>query len=108
MRILGMNEVWIGLVSVGALPGSDVLGEDTGAYVNALAMSSSSQNFETVVAEALNDLGLYALDFEDVEVLSGRARRFDVDKSLLDLAEELRGKGGVRFGDFHAYLSHEA
>lgn len=103
-----MNNVWIGLVNVVAMPGSDVLGEDAGAYVNALAMSSSSQNFEDLVRDALSDLGLDALEFEDVEVLSGRVERFDVEGSLLDLAEEVRGAGGVRFGDFHAYPSFAA
>ena len=72
-----MNEVWIGLANVAAMPGSDVPGEDAGAYVNALAMSSSSRNFETVIRDALNAPGLHAIEFEDVEVLSGRAKRFD-------------------------------
>src|SRR5258708_17025727 len=97
--------VWISLVGVGPLPGSTTLGEAKGAYVNVLALASDAQQYEAAVRNALQELGLFAFEFEDVELFAERARHRQLDEELHDLAEEARSSRNVRFADFHTYAT---
>lgn len=96
-------EVWIGLVGVAPLPGSEALGKAKGAYVNALAWSSSRSGFEEAVSTALTPLGLFAFEFEDVEPLRERTSNRVLDQELLSLAEEVGRFREPRFAAFHTY-----
>jgi hypothetical protein len=103
-----MMEVWIGLVGVGPLPGSKTLGEAKGAYVNALAVALNSQQYEETVKAALDELALFAFEFEDVEQFSERASRMELDEKLHDLAEGALRSGRVCFDDFHTYANTDS
>lgn len=95
--------VWIGLVGVIPVRENTCLVDAKGAYVNALALVSSSEEYEETVAAALGEFGLFAFEFEDVEPISDRMSRVQIAQSLRELADETRRSGQVRFDDFHTF-----
>ena len=98
-----LEQVWIGLVGVLPHPGSTVLGDAKGAFVNAVALVRGEPAFRDAVGTALFRLGLVAFEFEDIEPLSERTSDWSVDEELLDLARQVASVGGVRFGRFHNF-----
>ena len=53
-------EVWIGIVEVRPLPGSTILEDGKGAFVNAFAFVANRQDYEEAVKAALEDALLLA------------------------------------------------
>ena len=102
-----MKSVWIGLFGVGALPGRTSLGDAKGAYVNALALATDAREYENTVKRALEELGLFAFEVEEVEQYETRAVRCQIDPALTRLSDEVQECGQVRFGDFHTYLEFD-
>jgi len=100
---MAIVDVWIGLVGVAAFPGGTSLGDAAGAYVTALAMASSSEQYESVVKNALVELGLFAFEFEDVETFAHRAQQFQLDEKLYEIADDVRKSCEVRFDSFYTY-----
>ena len=97
--------VWVGLVGVGPLPTNTNLDGAKGAYVNALALASNVEDFQQAVRIALDQLALFAFEFEDVELFDNRSERMKLDKDLYALAHEVRQAGAVRFGEFHRFAA---
>jgi hypothetical protein len=102
------QEVWIGLVGVGPVEGTDVLGSAAGAFVNALAPASCPLEYEEAVTMALKEMDLFIKEVDKVEQFSTRAARLVLDRELHDLAEEVEESGEARFGDFYAYPREDA
>ena len=102
------SEVYIGLVGVGPKQGCTLLGDAKGAYVNALALASSSQEYETEVSRALAHSELYAFEFEEVEPFEQRASHRVLDKELHDLAFEVVTSKRPRFATFHTFAEVDA
>lgn len=97
------RQVLIGLVGVGPLPGSKLLGQAQGAYVNALAWATTVDDFKIQVDEALSELGLFVIEFEDVESFEERAGSRVLDDCLHALAVEVRQSKLPRFATFHTF-----
>lgn len=97
------KQIWIGRAKVRQSRGSGPLGNADGAYVNAIALSSSVTDFRTQVKKALADIDLHLERLEDAELFTDRLSHFDVDKSLRDLAKQVFGTGELAFGTFHAF-----
>lgn len=101
-------EVFIGMVGVGAEPGTDLLGDSKGAYVNVLAFASSKDEYEFEVKRAVTDLGLFAFEFEDVEPFEQRAAHRALDDTLRTLAVEVFETKQPRFAAFHTFANVDA
>jgi hypothetical protein len=101
--------VWIGLVGVTPQRGAKrvLSAAAKGAFVNALAYAADEAEYKTAVEQALAGLGLAAHEFEDVETLSERTSKWEVDDELRLLADEVATTGDVRFGTFHNYTGVE-
>ena len=96
-------DVWIGLVEVMPLAGSTVLGGAKGAFVNALALASGQETYKENVTAALRDLGLFVIDFQDLELFPERAAHWELREELHELARETELSGNVTFDEFHVY-----
>ena len=101
-----LNEVWIGLVGVVPRPGSKTLGggSSKGAYVNALSYASNEGEYREKVLAALARLELEAFAFEDVESISDRTSKYELDEKLQALVDEVATHKDVRFGAFHNFM----
>jgi len=102
------SEVYIGMVGVVPILGSDLLGDAKGAYVNVLALASEPQDYEAGVRRALEDLGLSPFEFEDVEPFVKRASQRILEEHLHVLALEVSESGQVRFATFHTFNNVDA
>lgn len=101
------KEVWIGLITVKPKPGNKFFAKNSkGAYVNILAWADRTSEFQSEVKHALDDYHLKLVEMEDVEPLSVRQQKFNVDSKLINLSAEVENTGNVRFGTFH-YFEHE-
>lgn len=99
-----LKSVWIGLVTVTPKRGNKFFEEETkGAFVNILAWADSKSTFKSEVKHALDDYHLNFVEMEDVEQLSIRLEKHNVDSRLTDLSVEVESTGKVRFGTFHYY-----
>ncbi len=98
------KEVWIGLITVKPKPGNKFFDKNSkGAYVNILAWADRKSEFQSEVKHALDDYFLKLIEMEDVEPLSMRQGKFNVDSKLIDLSVEVENTGKVRFSTFHYY-----
>ena len=96
-------KVFIGMVGVSATSRSNILGHAKGAYVNVLAFASTKDEYESQVTKAVEDLGLFAFEFEDVEPFERRAAQRVIDDSLHMLAAEVLETKHPRFAAFHTF-----
>lgn len=98
------KEVWIGLLGVKPKPGNDLLSPGAlGAYVQTLAWASSEKDFLSEIIIALNHLRFELDEYSDLETMNDRAHKFHLENALLELAEDVRRTGEVRFGTFNNY-----
>jgi hypothetical protein len=99
-------EVWIGLVGAKPLPDSEFFGEGViGGYSNALVLASNEEGFREEVVKALETFNVLLTEVEDVEPLSARTSKWEVDEELLTLADVVRVSGSPMFGTWHVYSS---
>lgn len=85
------------------MPQNTCLAGAKGAYVNAVALVSTSEHYREVVTAALRELALFPFEFEDVERFCDRSERMQLDESISSLAEDTRRTGRVTFDKFHCF-----
>jgi hypothetical protein len=100
-----MKDVWIGLVGVGPLTGNVCLEGSKGAYVNALALASTSEEYRETVTEWLKQLALFPFEFDEIERFEDRLARVKLGEDLCALAGETRRSGRVTFDHFHRFMN---
>jgi hypothetical protein len=98
-----MKDVWIGLVGVGPLPGNTCLGDAKGAYLNALALVSTSEEYRDAVTDWLRQLALFPFEFDDIERFDDRLAREELGDELCALAAKTRRSGRVTFDRFQRF-----
>lgn len=98
-----MRQLWIGLVAVTAVEGSETLGDAVGAFVNALVLCESQDEFTELVARAVGELGLRVDSFEDVEPFRARLMRTSIAEELTSLARWVQETERPGFGVFHTF-----
>lgn len=101
-------QLWIGLVGVGALPGSETLGESAGAYVNVIVRCAGEAQFQASVREALKAMGMFPFEFEDVEPLAARQEGYLLDDEIATVAARVEATGEVGFATFHSFRRPDA
>jgi hypothetical protein len=101
------KEVWIALLLVHQRPGARVLMDENDAYVQTLALASSTREYEKIVRDTLGERGFDVVEIEDPEPLSERMKSWTVDPSLLSIASQVEKSGEVGVGPFVVWSSDE-
>lgn len=101
-------EVWVGLVELRPLPGNDTLGDDPGAFANALTVAADAEDFGTRVANFFMGEGFALLSLESVETLADRDRLVPLPDEMRRLGELARASDSVHFDDYFVYGSSDA
>ena len=105
----GVARVWRGLCEVTEVGDQDVLEGGEGAFVTAIALASSRDEFATAVAAALLEGGMLVLEIEDVESYAIDAAAAietenpDFDAQVRSVAMD----GGIELGPFHVWGDDE-
>jgi hypothetical protein len=98
------KSVWIGMAQVLSLPGSELLQDVSGAYVNVLTWASSPTEFYAKAKELMDYLGLKLLSVEDEEPLSEREKRGDLEADIAQVALEVKeNPKSIRYMTFHTW-----
>jgi len=97
-----MSAIWISLLQVEALPGTEYAGEE--AYVNAVVPAGSAKEAESVFAQALLELGWRLVTAEDLQEFSERCAQYEVDDEIKELARVAASTGMVQFHTFHTWV----
>src|SRR5687768_2246156 len=97
------EQVWIGLVEVMPRNKKNVLNNTPGAFTNALAYAANASDYTQIVREALSELDLVPVDFQDVEPFSVRESKFQLSGDMKELAAEVRQTKRVNFGSFYNF-----
>ena len=100
--------VWVGLVELRPLPGNDTLGDDPGAFANAVTVAADAEDFGTRVANFFIGEGFELISLESVETLADRGRPVPLPDEMRRLGELARASGDVHFDDYFAYGSTDA
>jgi hypothetical protein len=100
--------VWIALAEVRQVAGAGVLLDRNEAFVNAMAMARSAEDFRERVQDALRPIGFDLLELSELETLDSRLQHSTLTASLNDLAESVRLSGEVGFGTFHTWTADDS
>jgi hypothetical protein len=101
------RQVWAGLASVHQHPGAGVLLDRNDAFVNAVALAHTAEEFTQFVRGALSQLGFELVDLEEIEPLALRRRSFRDSEEMERLVEMVQTSGTVEFGAFHTWVSDD-
>ncbi|MFC1587870.1 hypothetical protein ACFL54_06145 [Planctomycetota bacterium] len=98
------KEVWIGMAHVLPLADNDILDKEAaGAWVNALVLAGSEDDFRNRVQATLEAMQFNVAEIKDAEPYANRTAATLVVKRLRDLAKTAAESGEVHFGSFHCY-----
>ena len=100
-------DIWIGLVNVIPMPGNNELMSAKGAYVNVIALASSSDDYDAIVKSELSKLDFFVVSTEDVELLTERVKHSTLAQELYSIADDVKRTGDLGLGTFHAYQEDE-
>ena len=101
------REPWIGFVHV-VPSGPSPLGDNRGAFVNALALAADENDYRERVCAALSDLTLLAIEIRDVATVADYATEDRISDEMQSLADSLSDDEAVQFDTFHAYDEPDA
>lgn len=98
------NEVWIGLVGIIPQEGNESLGvHAAGAYVNVLSLARDRNDYQQIIESEFGKRGFQVFDLEDVEPLQDRVQKYDVERSVIELGEEVTRTGRIQYGTYHTF-----
>lgn len=101
-----LQPIWIGLAKVSAKNDVKSQLKANNAYVNVVGVAKSKLLFKKHVRDALErNWGISLKRIEDVELLNDRLKKYDVDESILSLANSLRNDihNNIKFSTFHTF-----
>lgn len=99
----GMLQAWIGLVHVKPRPGNEILGRAGGAFVPAIALARSGEDFVSKVVAKLVSYEFDILEIKDIEPCATRFKRCAVAKEVIALVSSLSEETPVALHTFQAY-----
>ncbi len=82
--------------------------ESAGVYVTTIVRAHDTDSFVTLVAEALDKLGLRYLAVEDLEMLDERARKAVLSKEVRAAATAVSEEEPVQFLTLHSFPLDDA
>lgn len=97
------NQKWIGLAHVRPWEGNTLLGNGIGAFVPVVGLANSSDELATLAATLLYHHEFEVIEVDDIELLSHRLQRHQVESDLLSIADELSEDNRVQLGAFQVY-----
>jgi len=97
------NTVWIGLAHVRPWATNRALGDSSGAFVPVVGLATDADDLATLAATLLYHHQFDTVEVDDIELLSIRQKKHNVEHDLLSMAKELRDDDKVRLGAFQVY-----
>jgi len=98
------KEIWIGLANIKIDRALSSIEDADYAYVTAVGLAKGKGNFKQRVAEKLSSLNFKLLKLEQAERLSERIKKFKIEDSILQLAQDIiNSDEEVKFSTFHTY-----
>ena len=74
-----------------------------GAFATVVALADNTLDFKEIVGDALTDLELELVMFDEVDVYLERLRNFEVEQKTQELAASLSREHPVLFTDFYTF-----
>ena len=103
------KSIWIGMVQVLSVPGSEILKDVSGAYVNILTWASTPSEFREKAKELMDYLGLQLVGVEDAEPLRERETKGDLESDIAQVALEVKDNPqSIRYMTFHTWTEVSA
>jgi hypothetical protein len=102
---MSARELWIGMVELKALPGSDYLTDRAGAFTNIVTWASDAAEFRRNVALLAAKMQLYVVEIENEEPIADRERRGWVpSEEIEDVIQRARSnQNAIIYSTFHTY-----
>ena len=101
------KELWIGLVEVRPLKGSEYLQGSKEAFVNIVTWASDGAEFRRKADLIFGKMRLFVVEIENPEPIDTRARRLEVeefDEVIEDMLARARGnRNAIIYGTFHTW-----
>jgi hypothetical protein len=101
------RQAWVGLATVHQHPGAGVLLDRNDAFVNAVALAHTAEEFTELVRGALSRLGFDLVDLEEIEPLAHRRLSYAIPEEMERLAEMTQISATIQFGAFHTWVSDD-
>ena len=103
------REVWVSVIHVRPLPGSDVLGHGSaGAYASVVAIAPSESRFREMILAEMEDNGLSIVEFEGVTTYGEGLEKELITDDMRNLRTSLSAYYPVQYHEFHAYPADDA
>lgn len=103
------REVWVAVIHVRPLPGSDVLGHGSaGAYASVVVLAPSESRFREMILAEMEDNGLSVVEFEDVNTYGEGQEKGLLTDEMRNLRESLSIEYPVQYHEFHSYPTDDA
>jgi hypothetical protein len=105
----GVARVWTGLCEVTEVGDQDLLDGGEGAFVTAIALAASRDEFAAAVRTTLLETGLLLLEIDDLESYApDAATAIETDNPEFDeLVRSVALDGGIELGPFHVWGADE-
>jgi hypothetical protein len=98
------KQLWIGLVEVRALKGTEVLTDAKGAFVNLVTWASDAEEFSKNAELVLAKLRLFVVEIENPEPVSIRRKKAELDEEVEDMiARAQDNPNAIIYGTFHTW-----
>jgi altronate dehydratase len=98
------DEIWIATANIKIDQIRSSIKDANYGYVTVLGLAKGKIDFREKVAKALSLQHFMLLRLQEAEKFSNRIQKFEVENSILKLAEELiSGDIEVKFSTFHTY-----
>jgi hypothetical protein len=102
------SEVWVGLIEVRQLPGSnhEIALSGKGAFTWVTCWAHDVESYEAKVAEVMSYYGLFIVELDDVMPFAeAEAKDIVTDELLEQFAETAKNTSFCLYGTFHNYPS---
>lgn len=97
------ERTWAGTAEVRPMPGNDLLGEASGAFVPVVGMGDSEHEFRDAVQRAMYALDFDLVSLDEVIQIDPRDGLTGLDIALRRRLAAIRAENPVEFGNFHAF-----
>lgn len=102
-----IEEIWIGLADIGAMPGNQALENSKGAFVQVLATANSNNAFVNMVTKHLQCCDFFIKTIDEIEPFESFRNRHSITDELLERVKMAQNEGCVILGTLHSYDKDE-
>jgi hypothetical protein len=99
---------WIGMAEIRQRAGCFPLGDGQfGAFVHALALASSGEEFASLLDAHLESLDLKLHSLSEIESFDARCSNADLDPAIISLAQQLGEGRSILLDEFYVFPMEE-